>query len=847
MTPGWTELPTYMAPGHHKHWSEDAPVTIRERREVVIDAPDTVEMSRRRHVRLQGAACQEADRNGAAATGRHGKRRERQPDQPELHQVQLASQPDGHDYLGEGRRRGRGGRDHPPPGERRGLRNGQRPRHRGPGPGAVDPHGQVRLRERRIQPDGSVIGRLEVGYHAVWGTVCDDGIKRPFNLAPQMACRMLGFETGDVIENRNSAEFNRTPAQNVGRYYPGKPLADNIVPIWLDDLNCRAGSGTPRRLDQCSHAGIGLQNCSRREDVWLQCSGTLPSGEPVLPQARTFAVANNAYTHERGSRDHNDRIVTGAGNPLTFKVILMPPLTGTDTATVEYRTADFSGPKVLGGMRRGRAVAGNDYTPVSGTLTFSAVETPAVELRGYGTVMQKLVTVTVLDDDDEDSNEAFRFVLENPSSMNVLDRSEGYGLIYNSEDEGRLTAAFGGAPEGHAGEAFTTLVTFSEDVVAAAGAVNGALTASGGEVTGVTRRDEGDSRHWTVAVTPSNASDPVTLTLDATAECDTDGSICTGDGRKLDGPTELTVAAEAAALGEVEVSGVAQVGNTLDASASGATTWQWLRGEGEIAGATESSYTLTAADAGHEVSVRASRGDRSVTGTAAGPVWPAPSHPAAASGEEELLRTTITLESDDSYPVDLAGYADLIGVDFGGIEDRNFTEGETRHTLKLVMVNAARDFGLATSPAIAGTDLVAYWNGHRIDSFNAETAPGGEATLSGETPQGDADILRYTNGSSDGVKIGVTLRRKFQPVRIVQARITSTPGENGTWDTGETIEAQVRFEEPVWIQAARDTGTGRWRSSSTPAGARARGSSTPEARAPTPSRLHTRSARSRTG
>ena len=152
--------------------------------------------------------------------------------------------------------------------------------------------------------------------------------------------------------------------------------------------------------------------------------------------------------------------------------------------------------------------------------------------------------------------------------------------------------------------------------------------------------------------------------------------------------------------------------------------------------------------------------------------------------------------------MDLAGYADLTGFEFGEIKSAGFTESETSHTLKLFMINHGGGFALATSPTITAADLVAYWNGHRIDSFSGETAPGGETTLSGDTPQADAEILRYTNGSADGVKIGVTLRRKFEQVRIVSAQISSNPGENGTWDTGESIEAQVRFEEAVWIQAA---------------------------------------------
>ena len=55
-------------------------------------------------------------------------------------------------------------------------------------------------------------------------------------------------------------------------------VADNDPqPIWLDDLRCEEGgnhwTGKPAtRLDHCFHAGIGLENCTHREDVALECT-----------------------------------------------------------------------------------------------------------------------------------------------------------------------------------------------------------------------------------------------------------------------------------------------------------------------------------------------------------------------------------------------------------------------------------------------------------------------------------------------------------------------------------------------------------------------------------------------
>ena len=65
--------------------------------------------------------------------------------------------------------------------------------------------------------------------------------------------------------------------------------------------------------------------------------------------------------------------------------------------------------------------------------------------------------------------------------------------------------------------------------------------------------------------------------------------------------------------------------------------------------------------------------------------------------------------------------------------------------------------------------------------------------LSGPTPQPRAAYLRYMDGSSDGVRVAVSLRRTRAAVRVTGAAVTSGPGDNGTWDAGEHVEAEVRF------------------------------------------------------
>ena len=96
----------------------------------------------------------------------------------------------------------------------------------------------------------------------------------------------------------------------------------------------------------------------------------------------------------------------GDDSEIVFRVTLASA--SLETVTVNYATAD------------GTAVAGDNYTATSGTLTFAPGET------------EKTVAVPIVDDTVEDSGETFRLVLSDPSGA-VLDDTEATGTILNAE------------------------------------------------------------------------------------------------------------------------------------------------------------------------------------------------------------------------------------------------------------------------------------------------------------------------------------------------------------------------------------------------------------------------------
>ena len=108
-------------------------------------------------------------------------------------------------------------------------------------PTAAQQSGTVRL------VDGATCncGRVEVFYNDEWGTICDDNWEES---DATVVCKQLGYERGSQ-SNETEFEFGEGP-------------------VWLDDLTCSASDTS---IDQCSHNGWGVHNCTRNDSVGVCC------------------------------------------------------------------------------------------------------------------------------------------------------------------------------------------------------------------------------------------------------------------------------------------------------------------------------------------------------------------------------------------------------------------------------------------------------------------------------------------------------------------------------------------------------------------------------------------------
>ncbi|CAI8021146.1 Neurotrypsin, partial [Geodia barretti] len=113
--------------------------------------------------------------------------------------------------------------------------------------------GDVRLVDGQTSTDG----RVEVCLEGFWGSVCDD---RWDSRDAQVVCRQLNFNGRKFLLSGASSY----PLLNFG--------ANQSSTIHLDDVHC---IGSEERITDCSHSGIGINNCrAGTEEAGVICTNT---------------------------------------------------------------------------------------------------------------------------------------------------------------------------------------------------------------------------------------------------------------------------------------------------------------------------------------------------------------------------------------------------------------------------------------------------------------------------------------------------------------------------------------------------------------------------------------------
>ena len=271
-----------------------------------------------------------------------------------------------------------------------------------------------------------------------------------------------------------------------------------------------------------------------------------------------------------------------------------------------------------------------------------------------------------------------------------------------------------------------------------------------------------------------------------------------GDGGWSPAGTGTTDAAgNTAATGNPEISGTAQVGMTLEAAPgdiddpdglTGASySYRWRRAEVDIPGATSSNYTLTSADYGQEIEVRANftdEGGNAEQRISAATLPVAPAAAACPSDAATVWCTTLTVghrleeELGEVYVVGV-GYEARPGREaYGSLGGATFRHLGVDYTVSLLTAAGTQDLYLATTPNLpadgAGLTVHVQTYGGELDAPLAEGVfQSGTQDLwffrakvgqTPSTPLSDVSLLRYFDlaahidrGSDLGTEVAVRL------------------------------------------------------------------------------------------
>ena len=376
---------------------------------------------------------------------------------------------------------------------------------------------------------------------------------------------------------------------------PEPPAVASDYTLSASRLTIPAGATTSRKSLQIAPR----DNNVYEGDKTLEVSALASNSQGITgPEAVTLTITDDEVPSASlsigdASVDEGD---SGSAT-LDFTVTLDP--VATETVTVNWATIART------------ATAGTDYTGGSGTLTFNVGDT------------SRAVSVTVLGDDVDEPDETFTVLLSNASGARIGDEG-ATGTITDDDDPPTATlvltpdtiAENGGvstvtATLDHPSSQDTTLtVTAAPESPAVAGdyglsgselTIPAGDTASTGTVTitAVDNAVDAPNKRLTVSAAATNAQG-ITPPQDVTLTVADDENVAPTGVPTIDDTTPV--------VGETLTADMSGIGDS-DGLAGVAYAYEWFRvasdgTETPIAGATEATYRVAAADIGATLKVR---------------------------------------------------------------------------------------------------------------------------------------------------------------------------------------------------------------------------------------------------
>ncbi len=478
------------------------------------------------------------------------------------------------------------------------------------------------------------------------------------------------------------------------------------------------------------------------------------SAGPEEPAVAVTLTADAASVTEGTAAAFTATLSEALSGPLTVPVTVTSAgevLSGTPPASVTFAAGDTSATL---------EVPTDDDSVVEGdgmvTVSLTAGD-------GYTLGEASAASVTVEDDDV-----AAWSVTAEPAGIAeggsaTLTVSIGNGVTYAQAQTIALSV------DGEVSASDYTLSAASLALSAGATSATATLTAIDDEAS------EGPERATVTAHLDGAAIGSVVVTVDDAAPLETpvvSGVVQVGEAltASMDGGQVSTVVKASASGTSAKAMSVKALSAKSAKSASpksASVTYQWLRDGSEMAGATGLSYVLTAADVGASMSVRVTRGGRTATSAATIPIWDAPWNPPVGADEEELFPALLTVGSTGAYSLPLGGYGRMSKASFGALDDTVLRVDGVAHRVTVAALNNVGQFALGTEPDLDDTrGWSVYWDGHRIDRLSLKRSSEGALWL-GEAP---TVYERYLRGSSDGVRVALSIRRALPtPVATLAA------------------------------------------------------------------------------